>query len=171
MPATPIDLRPAVVLQRCRIGDWEGDLIVGRNSRSAVATLVDRTSRYLRLVHLPLAHTAEAVRDALLAALGQLPEVARLTLTWDQGSEMAKHHQVATVLRHGVYFAHPASPWQRGTNENTNGLVRQYLPKGSDLSVHTAEDLKAIEDKLNNRPRKVLDWRTPAEVFASVLSS
>jgi transposase, IS30 family len=103
--------------------------------------------------------------------LSSLPEPARLTLTWDQGSEMAMHDQLAPLLPEGVFFAHPASPWQRGTNENTNGLLRQYLPKGSNLAVHTASDLRAIEDRLNNRPRKTLGWRTPAEIFAANLPS
>jgi transposase, IS30 family len=103
--------------------------------------------------------------------LSSLPEPARLTLTWDQGSEMAMHDQLAPLLPEGVFFAHPASPWQRGTNENTNGLLRQYLPKGSNLAVHTASDLRAIEDRLNNRPRKTLGRRTPAEIFAANLPS
>lgn len=97
--------------------------------------------------------------------LGDLPEAVRLTLTWDQGSEMAHHDQLAALLADGIFFANPGSPWQRGSNENTNGLLRQYLPKGTDLSIHTAEELCAVEDRLNNRPRKILDWRTPAEVF------
>jgi len=118
-----------------------------------VATLVDRTTRYVQLVHLPDGHSAPAVRYALTAAFQRLPRHLRLTLTWDQGTEMAHHHHLADLFRDGVYFAYPASPWQRGTNENTNGLLRQYLPKGSDLSVHNAVDLSAIADRLNNRPR------------------
>lgn len=157
--------RPAVVEARTRVGDWEGDLIVGRQSRSAVATLVDRASRLTKLVHLPRNHTAQTVKDALREVLGGLSEAVRLSLTWDQGSEMAHHDQLTALLADGVFFACPASPWQRGSNENTNGLLRQYLPKGTDLSVHTADELSAIEDRLNNRPRKVLQWRTPAEVF------
>jgi transposase, IS30 family len=170
-PLVLIDHRPADALLRLRIGDWEGDLITGRMNQSAVGTLVDRASRYVRLVHLPASHDAQAVSDGLIVVLSALPEAARLTLTWDQGSEMALHELLAPLVRDGVFFAHPASPWQRGTNENTNGLLRQYLPKGSDLSVHSAADLKAIEDRLNNRPRKTLSWRTPAEIFAANLSS
>lgn len=169
-PALIIDQRPAAVATRTRIGDWEGDLIVGRGGRSAIATLVDRTSRYLLLIHLPRHRTAEAVRDALTAALGALPEAARLTLTWDQGSEMAYHDQIAPLLRDGVFFAHPASPWQRGTNENTNGLLRQYFPKGTDLAIHPAEHLLAVQDRLNHRPRKTLGWRTPAELFHTAVT-
>jgi len=132
--------------------------------------LVERASRLTKLVHLPGNHTAETVRDALWVALGELPQQVRVTLTWDQGSQMAHHDQIATLLVDGVLFAHPASPWQRGSNENTNGLLRQYLPKGSDLSVHTTDELRAIEKRLNNRPRKVLNWRTPAEVFNLALA-
>jgi IS30 family transposase len=170
-PVLLIDHRPPIAEVRCRVGDWEGDLVVGRNNRSAVATVVDRTSRCLRLLHLPGSHTADAVRDALAAMLSRLPDAVRLTLTWDQGSELAYHHQLAPLLRDGVFFAHPGSPWQRGTNENTNGLLRQYLPKGTDLSIYTPADLKAIEDRLNNRPRKILGWRTPAEIFNAALTS
>jgi IS30 family transposase len=159
-----------VVETRTRVGDWEGDLIVGRQSRSAVATLVERAGRLTKLVHLPRAHTAETVRDALKGVLGDLPEAVRLRLTWDQGSEMAYHDHLTALLADGVFFAYPACPWQRGSNENTNGLLRQYLPKGTDLSIHTAEELRAIEQRLNNRPRKVLNWRTPAEVFSFALA-
>jgi IS30 family transposase len=165
-PATLIDYRPAVVEERTRLGDWEGDLIVGRLSRSAIGTLVDRKSRVVRLIHLPDGHGAEQLRMQLINAVGRLPDLHRLTLTWDQGSEMAQHDQIAAHFRDGVFFAHPGSPWQRGSNENMNGLLRQYFPKGSDLSVHTQADLHAIEIKLNQRPRKTLQWRTPDEVFA-----
>ena len=169
-PGTPIDRRPAVVADRTRIGDWEGDLIVGRASRSAIATLVCRTSRYLRLVHLPHGHGAAAVSDALAECFGQLPPAARLTLTWDQGSEMAHHHRTALHLAEGVFFAYPGTPWQRGTNENTNGLLRQYFPKGTDLSIHSAQDLRGVEHRLNHRPRKTLGWRTPADIFTAALA-
>jgi len=140
-PALLIEHRPAAALGRTRIGDWEGGLITGRMNQSAIATLVDRTSRYVRLVHLPTDHGADAVRDGLAAWLAALPAVARRTLTWDQGSEMACHGELAPYLSEGVFFAHPASPWQRGSNENMNGLLRQYFPKRTDLSVHTAADL------------------------------
>ena len=153
-PGQLIHARPAVVETRSRIGDWEGDLIVGRSSRSAIATLVDRTSRFVQLVHLPRGHSAAAVRAALTGAFQLLPPSLRLTLTWDQGSEMAQHDHLADLFRDGVYFALPASPWQRGTNENSNGLLRQYLPKGSDLSIHTAIDLQAIADRLQQPAQK-----------------
>ncbi|MET9023703.1 IS30 family transposase [Actinopolymorpha sp. NPDC004070] len=164
-PALLIDLRPPEVEDRGRIGDWEGDLITGQKNRSAIATLVDRTSRYVQLVHLPVGHDAEAVRDELLTALARLPEQARLTLTWDQGSEMAHHDQIGLLLRDGVFFAQQGSPWQRGTNENTNGLLRQYFPKRTDLSIHPPEYLREVEHRMNHRPRKVLGWLTPAEIF------
>ncbi|WP_433436130.1 IS30 family transposase [Nonomuraea sp. CA-141351] len=164
-PALLIDHRPAVVELRHRVGDWEGDLITGRLNQSAIATLVDRKSRYLRLVQLPARHDAQAVRDGLIAVLDGLPPAVRLTLTWDQGAEMACHDQIAPYLSEGVFFAHPGSPWQRGTNENANGLLRQYFPKRTDLSAHTEADLRAIEERLNNRPRKTLGWRTPADIF------
>ncbi|MFE3781941.1 IS30 family transposase [Amycolatopsis sp. NPDC059090] len=169
-PGTPIDRRPAIVAERTRIGDGEGDLILGRGNRSAIATLVCRTSRYLQLVHLPHGHAAGAVSDALAACFGPLPAAARLTLTWDQGTEMAQHHRIAEHRTEGVFFAHPGSPWLRGTNENTNGLLRQYFPKGTDLSVHTAEDLRQVEHRLNHRPRKRLGWRTPADIFTAALA-
>jgi transposase, IS30 family len=166
VPHQRIEHRPAVVTDRVRLGDWEGDLIVGPMSRSAVATLVDRRSRFLRLVHLPDGHRSEQLLAALTAHLVTIPTGKRLTLTWDQGSEMARHDQVALLFGEGVFFADPGSPWMRGTNENTNGLLRQYLRKGTDLRGHTAADLAIIEAKLNNRPRKTLRWKTPAEVFA-----
>jgi IS30 family transposase len=152
-PAQLIEHRPPVVCTRTRVGDWEGDLIVGRGNQSAVATLVDRASRYLRLVHLPGNHNADTVRDALIANLGTLPHQVRLTLTWDQGAELAHHREIGVLLWEGVFFARPGSPWQRGTNENTNGLARQYLPKRTDLSIHTPQDLARIEHRLNTRPR------------------
>ncbi|MFI7582332.1 IS30 family transposase [Kocuria sp. M1N1S27] len=169
-PGLLIDQRPAVVEERVRIGDWEGDLIVGTKSRSAIGTLVDRSSRYVRLVHLPHGHAAQALTDALETLVEHLPQSARRTLTWDQGAEMARHDLVAAWFSEGVYFAAPASPWMRGSNENMNGLLRQYFPKGTDLSVHTAGDLTRVEQLLNTRPRKVLGWATPATVFTAKLS-
>ncbi|MEU6950645.1 IS30 family transposase [Streptomyces sp. NPDC046316] len=171
VPATLIDERPSVVELRGRAGDWEGDLITGRRNRTAIATLVDRRTRFVRLVALPDGHGADQVHARLTEALRDVPDTARMTLTWDQGAEMACHDRLAPLFRDGVFVAHRGSPWQRGTNENTNGLLRQYLPKGSDLSIHTADDLRAIEDRLNNRPRKTLGWRTPAELFAGALTA
>lgn len=169
-PTVLIDRRPPIVELRTRLGDWEGDLIVGSRSQSAVATLVDQRTRYLRLVALRDGHSADQLRDALIAAFTTLPAHARRTLTWDQGSEMARHHELAPHFTDGVFFARPGSPWQRGTNENMNGLIRQYLPKRTNLSLHTPEDLREIESRLNNRPRKTLGWQTPALAFAAALT-
>jgi transposase, IS30 family len=169
-PALLIHSRPKIVETRSRIGDWEGDLIVGRHSRSAIGTLVERASRTVRLVHLPGGHASEAFVEAITPVLEKLPDKTRLTLTWDQGSEMARHDLLADHFDEGVYFAEPGSPWQRGSNENTNGLLRQFFPKGHDLSIYTPADLARAEKLLNNRPRKVLGWRTPGVVFASGLT-
>ncbi|MCX2729407.1 IS30 family transposase [Saccharopolyspora sp. NFXS83] len=169
-PATLIEHRPSAAHERKRVGDWEGDLIVGRGGRSAIATLVDRRSRYVRLVHLPGNRTADTVRDALIDTFSSIPETVRWTLTWDQGAEMAHHEQIATLLRQGVFFAHPGCPCQRGTNENTNGLARQYFPKNTDLAAHTPHDLRVVEERLNTRPRQTLGWHTPAEVFTAALA-
>jgi IS30 family transposase len=169
-PALLIHHRPPAADARIRIGDWEGDLITGRLNKSAIGTLVDRNSRSVRLIHLPTDHGAEAVCESLIRVLTTIPSAARLTLTWDQGSEMALHEQIAAYFNEGVYFAEPGSPWQRPTNENTNGLLRQYFPKGTDLRVHTAADLLAVEDRVNNRPRKIHRWRTPAQVFNAGLA-
>jgi IS30 family transposase len=166
VPHQRIHHRPAIVNDRSRLGDWEGDLIVGPMSRSAVATLVDRKSRFLRLVQLPNGHGSEHLVTALTAALATVDRGKLLTLTWDQGSEMARHDEIATMFSQGVFFADPGCLWMRGTNENTNGVIRQYLRKGTDLRPFTVEDLAGIEAKLNSRPRKKLEWRTPAEVFA-----
>jgi IS30 family transposase len=171
VPAVLIDYRPDVVARRGRVGDWDGDLIVGPSSRSAIGTLVDRASRYVKLIHLPAGHNAEQLHTALSTVLDELPEQVRWTLTWDQGSEMAHHHLLADRLREGVFFAHPASPWQRPTNENTNGLLRQYFPKGTNLAIHDVAALRIVEDRLNHRPRKLHDWRTPAEIFTRALPS
>jgi transposase, IS30 family len=139
-------------------------------TRSAIGTLVDRRSRYLLLVHLPDGHSATACRQALQRRLAGLPEHLRQTLTWDQGSEMAQHDRLATLFGEGVFFAYPASPWQRGTNENTNGLVRQYFPKGTDLRRFDGDDLAAVEQRLNHRPRKNLAWCTPHQLFTAALT-
>ncbi len=165
-PAQLIHKRPAIVEARTRIGDWEGDLIIGRLSRSAIGTLVDRTSRYVKLVHLPDGHSAAQLREGMQIVMATVPAGSRRTLTWDQGSEMASHDKIAAHFSEGVFFAEPGSPWQRGTNENTNGLLRQYFPKGTDLSKHSAEHLQAVETRLNDRPRKKLLGQTPAQVFS-----
>jgi IS30 family transposase len=160
---TMIDQRPAEADDRTVPGHWEGDLITGAANRSAIGTLVERYSRFTILLHLPGGrHTAEDVRDALVRAMGQLPAELRRSLTWDQGSELALHADIAQALAMPVFFCEPRSPWQRPSNENTNGLLRQYFPKGSDLRVHGAEQLVAVAAELNERPRKTLGWDTPA---------
>lgn len=170
VPSMLIDERPQVVDARIRVGDWEGDLIVGGGSASAIGTLVDRHSRMVRLVHLPDGHSAEQVGTGLQSVFEPLHSAERLTLTWDQGPEMAAHDGIDDLFSEGVYFARPGSPWQRGTNENTNRLLRQYFPKGSDLSIHESGALRAVEDRLNHRPRKILGWRTPAQVHTAAVA-
>ena len=159
---TMIGQRPAEAAGRSEPGHWEGDLITGAANRPAIGTLVDRASRYTILLHLPGRHTAEAVRDALIAEFSRLPPPLRRSLTWDQGKEMALHAEITAALGMPVYFCDKASPWQRPSNENTNGLLRQYFPKGSDLRVHGPGDLAAVAAELNARPRKTLDGDTPA---------
>jgi transposase, IS30 family len=163
--------RPPEVEDRAVPGHWEGDLIIGKGGRSAIGTLVERSSRYVVLLHLPHGRTAEDVRAALTRQISKLPAELRRTLTWDQGNEMADHVRFSTDTHMEVYFCDPHSPWQRGSNENTNGLLRQYFPRKSDLSLHSAAHLNAVARQLNNRPRQTLNWMKPSEVFGRAVAS
>lgn len=186
-PEIMISQRPAEVADRAVPGHWEGDLIIGLGG-SAIGTLVERATRFTMLLHLPpmpghasgprvkngpalAGHGAEAVRDAIARTIGTLPAQFRQSLTWDQGAEMAQHADIRIDTGLCVYFCDPRSPWQRGTNENTNGLLRQYFPKGTDLAVHDADTLAAVALALNTRPRKTLGWKTPAEALDELLKS
>jgi IS30 family transposase len=182
-----ISQRPVEVADRAVPGHWEGDLILGLGS-SAIGTLVERKTRFTMLLHLPrmigygketrikngpalAGHGAEAVCEAITRTITTLPEQLRRSLTWDQGAEMAQHARLKIDAGLQVYFCDPQSPWQRATNENTNGLLRQYFPKGTDLSVHSADEITAVAIALNTRPRKTLEWRTPAEALDELLRS
>lgn len=163
---TMIDQRPAEADDRAVPGHWEGDLIIGELTRSAIGTVVERSSRFTILLHLPAGrHTAEAVRDAIVEQMSVLPAHLRRSLTWDQGSELAMHADIARALNMPVFFCEKSSPWQRPSNENTNGLLRDYFPKGSDLRVHDVSRLAAVAAEVNARPRKTLGWATPAQLL------
>jgi IS30 family transposase len=165
-----ISERPAEVEDRAVPGHWEGDLIIGSNNRSAVGTLVERSTRFVMLLHLGAGRDAWSVNQAMQEAIAALPNKLVKTITWDQGHEMARHLEFTVETGVPIYFCDPHSPWQRGSNENTNGLLRQYMPKGTNLSVHTPEDLAAIAWSLNNRPRKTLGYLKPSEKLAELLA-
>jgi IS30 family transposase len=165
-----ISERPAEAGDRAVPGHWEGDLIIGKGCKSAVGTLVERTTRYVMLLHLPRGRDAHLVEQAMRQAITALPADLARTITWDQGKEMAYHADFTIATGIPVYFCDPHAPWQRGSNENTHGLLRQYLPKGTDLSVHSAEDLARIAASLNNRPRKTLGFMKPSEKLAELLA-
>jgi IS30 family transposase len=166
-----ISERPPEVADRAVPGHWEGDLIVGKDSGSAIGTLVERTTRFVMLLHLPGDHGADAVAEAMITKMTQLPDLLRGSVTWDQGAEMANHASIAEALDLDIYFCDPHSPWQRGSNENTNGLLRQYFPKGTDLSFWGPGYLDHVATELNDRPRKTLNWKTPNEALTTLLST
>ena len=165
-----ISQRPAEAADRTVPGHWEGDLLIAKDCRSAVGTLVEGATRYVLLLHLPAGRDAHRVEQAMRQTIGSLPGELARTITWDQGKEMACHADFTIATGIPVYFCDPHKPWQRGSNENTNRLLRQYLPKGTDLSVHSAADLTRIARSLNNRPRKTLGYMTPSERLAELLA-
>jgi IS30 family transposase len=166
-----ISERPAEAGDRAVPGHWEGDLIIGAGNKSAIGTLVERSSRFVLLLHLPGGYGADQVAAAMTQAMGGLPAALRRSLTWDQGREMAGHAQIAVDAGLDIYFCDPHSPWQRGSNENTNGLLRQYFPKGTSLAVHSKERLDEVAAELNSRPRKTLGWKTPAQALDEFLAA
>jgi len=165
-----ISERPAEADDRAVPGHWEGDLIIGAGNKSAIGTLVERATRFVMLLHLPDGYGPEQVAAAMTQSMGGLPDAIRRSLTWDQGREMASHAQIAAGADLDIYFCDPHSPWQRGSNENTNGLLRQYFPKGTNLAAHSREHLQAVADQLNSRPRKTLGWKTPAQALDEFLA-
>jgi transposase, IS30 family len=165
----PISDRPAEADDRAVPGFWEGDLIIGKGGRSQIATLVERATRFVMLVRVPYDRTAERVAIQLSLKMQTLPDFMKKSVTWDQGKEMAAHEKFTVTTGMPVYFCDPHSPWQRGSNENTNGLLRQYFPKGTDLSGYSQADLDAVAAELNDRPRQTLNWRKPVEVFNDLL--
>jgi IS30 family transposase len=164
-----ISERPPEIEDRAVPGHWEGDLLMGAGNLSAIGTLVERHTRFVMLLHLPKGHGALEVREAMSEKILSLPQALWRSITWDQGKEMSEHLRFKVETGVEVFFCDPHSPWQRGSNENTNGLLRQYFPKGTDLSRHTAADLDAAADSLNGRPRQTLDWMTPSEKLTEVL--
>ena len=166
-----ISQRPPEVADRAVPGHWEGDLILGAGNTSAIGTLVERATRFVMLLHLPQDHGALAVQEAIVTKMAALPAILRKTLTWDQGQEMANHAAIAAATELDIYFCDPHSPWQRGSNENTNGLLRQYFAKGTDLSIFPADYLDYVAAQLNTRPRKTLAWKKPTEALDELLSN
>jgi IS30 family transposase len=165
-----ISERPPEIADRAVPGHWEGDLIIGKDGKSAIGTMVERSTRFVLLLHLPDRYDAASVRDEMIRVMGTLPAVLRRTVTWDQGREMAHHVEFTTATDIDVYFCDPHSPWQRGTNENTNGLLRQYFPKSTDLSVHPRAELERVQASMNNRPRKTLGFMTPSEKLTELIA-
>ena len=167
----PLANRPAEANDRAVPGHWEGDLLIGKAGRSAIATLVERQTRFALLIQLPEGRTAESVRVALTQSVTRLPQTLRRTLTWDQGTEMAEHARFTIDSNVQVYFCDPSSPWQRGSNENTNGLLRQYFRKGDDLAGYDQPALDRVADELNGRPRQTLGWMKPSEAFGQLIAT